>query len=55
MVEPSIGDFGLVENIDNPHHSPKNPASIPLIIEDAKHLEEIVKSHGVHIDADEVK
>ena len=54
MVEPSIGDFGLIENVDTTHISPRNASTTPLLIDNPKELEDIVKSHGVHMNADEV-
>ena len=46
-VEPSIGDFGLVDTQDPFLPSPRHRLSFTMAIKDPKELEDIVKGKSV--------
>lgn len=54
VIEPSIGDFGLIE-VQETHQSPRLSFSQSLIIKDSEQLEDLVKRGSVLVKDDEVQ
>jgi hypothetical protein len=62
LIEPSIGDFGLVENSDQTttcHStvgvSPRHYHSAAMLIDDPSKLDEIIKRQSVYLNEEEIK